>query len=53
LQDIHYVEKQAAFNRERIPERVVHGKGAGAYGTFKGKSIPPKFYVYLLASDYK
>jgi catalase len=22
------------FNRERIPERVVHAKGSGAYGTF-------------------
>ncbi len=27
-------EKMAAFNRERIPERVVHAKGAGAFGTF-------------------
>jgi len=24
----------AHFNRERIPERVVHAKGAGAFGTF-------------------
>jgi catalase len=28
-------EKLAHFNRERIPERVVHARGAGAYGTFK------------------
>ncbi|WP_394827538.1 catalase [Pendulispora albinea] len=34
LQDLHLVEKLAHFNRERIPERVVHAKGAGAYGTF-------------------
>mgnify|MGYP002861047257 CR=1 FL=1 len=27
-------EKHAHFNRERIPERVVHAKGSGAYGTF-------------------
>jgi catalase len=27
-------EKLANFNRERIPERVVHARGAGAYGTF-------------------
>ncbi len=33
LQDFHLVEKLAHFNRERIPERVVHAKGAGAYGT--------------------
>lgn len=35
LQDFHLLEKLAHFNRERIPERVVHAKGAGAYGTFK------------------
>ncbi len=28
------MEKLAHFNRERIPERVVHARGAGAYGTF-------------------
>lgn len=27
-------EKLAHFNRERIPERVVHARGTGAYGTF-------------------
>src|SRR6478735_12074545 len=32
LTDFHLVEKLARFNRERIPERVVHAKGAGAYG---------------------
>jgi catalase len=34
LQDIHLLEKLAAFDRERIPERVVHARGAGAYGEF-------------------
>ncbi len=34
MQDFHLIEKMAHFNRERIPERVVHAKGAGAYGTF-------------------
>ena len=29
------MEKLAHFNRERIPERVVHARGSGAYGTFK------------------
>src|SRR5205807_2030256 len=33
LQDYILHEKMAHFNRERIPERVVHAKGAGAYGT--------------------
>ena len=35
LQDFHLVEKLAHFNRERIPERVVHAKGAGAKGYFE------------------
>jgi catalase len=35
MQDVHLFEKLAHFNRERVPERVVHAKGAGAYGTFK------------------
>lgn len=34
LQDIYFIEKLAHFDRERIPERVVHAKGAGAFGTF-------------------
>ena len=35
IQDIHLQEKLAHFNRERIPERVVHAKGAGAHGYFE------------------
>ena len=34
MQDTWLLEKLAHFNRERIPERVVHAKGAGAFGTF-------------------
>ncbi len=34
LQDYFLHEDMAHFNRERIPERVVHAKGTGAYGTF-------------------
>ena len=34
LQDYFLHEDMAHFNRERIPERVVHAKGAGAFGTF-------------------
>lgn len=34
MQDFHLLEKLAHFNRERIPERVVHAKGAAAFGTF-------------------
>ena len=35
LEDIHLLDKLAHFDRERIPERVVHAKGAGAHGYFK------------------
>jgi catalase len=34
LQDHYLLEKLAHFNRERIPERVVHAKAAGAHGVF-------------------
>jgi len=33
LHDVYLVEKLAQFNRERVPERVVHAKGGGAFGT--------------------
>ncbi|KAJ6650006.1 Catalase, partial [Pseudolycoriella hygida] len=35
LQDSFLLEKLQLFNRERIPERVVHAKGAGAFGFFE------------------
>jgi len=35
LQDQHLLEKLARFNRERIPERVVHAVGSGAFGHFE------------------
>ncbi len=35
LQDVHLLEKLAHFDRERIPERMVHAKGAGAHGYFE------------------
>ena len=34
VQDVHLFEKHAHFNRERLPERVVHAKGSAAFGTF-------------------
>jgi catalase len=34
LQDFNLIEKLAHFNREKVPERIVHAKGSGAYGTF-------------------
>ncbi|KAG9319829.1 hypothetical protein KVV02_002832 [Mortierella alpina] len=35
LQDFHLLDKLSHFDRERIPERVVHAKGAGAHGYFE------------------
>ncbi|KAF3012978.1 peroxisomal catalase A [Neopestalotiopsis sp. 37M] len=35
LQDFHLIDLLAHFDRERIPERVVHAKGAGAFGEFE------------------
>ncbi|MEG1108318.1 MAG: catalase [Oscillospiraceae bacterium] len=35
LEDIQLLDKMAHFDRERIPERVVHAKGAGAFGVFR------------------
>ncbi|MDO4241038.1 MAG: catalase, partial [Microbacteriaceae bacterium] len=35
LHDVYLVEKLAQFNRERVPERVVHAKGSGAFGVFE------------------
>jgi catalase len=41
-------EKMAHFNRERIPERVVHAKGSGAYGYFVCTN--PQMAMYTTAS---
>ena len=35
MQDVWYFEKMGHFNREVIPERRMHAKGAGAFGTFR------------------
>lgn len=35
LQDFQFLDEMAHFGRERIPERVVHAKGAGAFGYFE------------------
>jgi catalase len=34
FEDLLLFEKMTHFNRERIPERIVHAKGSGAYGYF-------------------
>ncbi|MFR9749499.1 catalase [Nocardia sp. 004] len=35
LNDAYLIEKMAAFNRERVPERQPHAKGGGAFGVFE------------------
>ncbi len=35
IEDFHFREKLTRFDHERIPERVVHARGAGAYGVFE------------------
>ncbi|HEV7805116.1 MAG TPA: catalase [Solirubrobacteraceae bacterium] len=35
LQDHYVIQNMAQFNRERVPERVVHAKGSGAHGFFE------------------
>jgi catalase len=35
IEDFHFREKMTRFDHERIPERVVHARGSGAYGVFE------------------
>ncbi|MFE9559975.1 catalase [Streptomyces sp. NPDC006487] len=42
LQDHHLREKITHFDHERIPERVVHARGAGAHGVFQGYGTSAK-----------
>jgi catalase len=35
LQDVNFLDELSHFDRERIPERVVHAKGGGAFGYFE------------------
>lgn len=38
LEDYQLIEKMAHFDRERVPERVVHARGFGAHGVFTVKT---------------
>ncbi len=51
IQDYLLHEDMAHFNRERIPERVVHAKGAGAFGTFIVTHDISKYTKAKLFSD--
>ena len=47
LQDFHLIDKLAHFDRERIPERVVHAKGAGAHGYFEVTHDITRYKVHI------
>ncbi|GFR17455.1 catalase [Trichonephila clavata] len=51
IQDVVYMEEMAHFNRERIPERVVHAKGAGAFGYFEVTDDITKYCKAKLFSE--
>ena len=53
LQDVHLIEKLAHFNRERIPERVVHARGAGAHGYFQVYKSMDKYTMAKFLQDPK
>lgn len=53
LQDVHLIDKLAHFDRERIPERVVHAKGAGAHGYFKVYKSMEKYTKANFLKDSK
>src|SRR5450830_864261 len=55
MQDVQLLEQLQHFNRERIPERVVHANGSGAYGTFTVTRDVSKFTraAFLGAVDKK
>lgn len=43
LQDVQLIQKLQRFDRERIPERVVHARGAGAHGVFTASADLAEF----------
>ena len=51
MQDYQLIEKLAHQNRERIPERVVHAKGWGAFGTLKVTNDISKYTRARLFSE--
>ncbi len=51
IEDFHLIEKNAHFNRERVPERVVHAKGAGAWGQLRVTADVTKWTKARLFSE--
>lgn len=53
LQDITYLDEISHFDRERIPERVVHAKGGGAFGYFECTASDLSAYTCLKPLESK
>ncbi|RZN63977.1 MAG: catalase [Candidatus Methanoliparum thermophilum] len=51
LQDYELIEKLAHFVRERIPERVVHARGAGAHGYFESYGTAKDYTIAKFLQD--
>ena len=53
LEDFHLREKITHFDHERIPERVVHARGAAAHGVFRayGNAAPVTMAGFLAEAD--
>ncbi|MCU1362918.1 MAG: catalase, partial [Acidimicrobiaceae bacterium] len=51
LNDVHLREKIMHFDHERIPERVVHARGAGAHGVFRLTQSLENFTCAKVLSD--
>ena len=52
LDDFHFREKIMHFDHERIPERVVHARGAGAHGTFRLTNSIEKLSCASVLTDH-
>lgn len=55
LENYHFIEKISHFDRERVPERVVHARGAGAHGYFEtyGKAGDEDISTYTRAKVFQ
>lgn len=51
IEDNVFREKLNHFDFERIPERVVHARGAGAHGYFQVLNQVPLFGLHLIPLD--
>ncbi|MBB6733158.1 catalase [Cohnella zeiphila] len=51
LEDYQLLEKLAHFDRERVPERVVHARGAGAHGVFRLKHSMKRYTKAAFLQD--